>query len=84
MQRSDAVSDLYIRDEFFFVGIVGEVRVYDGLSMVLARVVSLYENVPNVHLACPSHIVSFNGCDLICDYGRYLKVLKLCGVSKSR
>ena len=66
------------------MGIVGEVRVYDGLSMVLARIVSLYEGVPNVYLACPSHIVSSNGCDLICDYGRYLKVLKLCGVSKSR
>ncbi|GAV02738.1 hypothetical protein RvY_13265 [Ramazzottius varieornatus] len=82
--RSDDVGELYIQDDFLLVGVVGEIRVYDCMSMVLSTTIPLCDGTPQVYLACPGRFVTTNGCDLICDYGRQLKIVKLSNTSKSR
>ncbi|OQV18690.1 Sterol regulatory element-binding protein cleavage-activating protein [Hypsibius exemplaris] len=76
------ISSLCLRDGFFFLGFVGEVRVFDCGSMQPVKVLSLDGNNPD-YIACPSRLALLENSDMVCDYGREVRLLRFSETRKS-
>ncbi|XP_055352697.1 sterol regulatory element-binding protein cleavage-activating protein-like [Paramacrobiotus metropolitanus] len=69
------------RNEYLFLGSVGELAVLDCRTLEVVRTISLEGNVAD-YIAIPGKILKLPNSDLICDYGRQMRVLRF--VDKTR
>lgn len=74
-QDWDQFSSLCVKDGIYFLGTLGEIRMYDSHSLELLKLVSL-DGDDAGYVSCPTKLYLTPDNSIACDYGRQIRVLK--------